>query len=45
MTEAKVSNFLLTIILILAATMLIWTIGITSYTNQKLPTTISAFNA
>ena len=46
MTEAKLSNCLLTALIILTTIMFIWTIGTISSANQlKLHTEISAFNA
>ncbi|MBQ8476170.1 hypothetical protein IJ531_03810 [bacterium] len=46
MTEAKISNCLLITIILLTATMLVWTINTISTTQTiKTPTAISAFSA
>ena len=46
MTEAKVSKYLLTILIILTMVMFVWTLNTLSNVNQvKIPTQISAFSA
>lgn len=46
MSEIKLTNFLLSALILVSCTMFIWTINYISTTNDvQIPTAISAFNA
>ena len=45
MTEMKLTNYLLTALVLISCTMFIWTLNyVTAANNAQIPTAISAFN-